>query len=135
MDVSFVLSACGEVLEQLDADDYVRWGQIEAIVSGGDPMQKIKDLVKFLVDYTRSLVGKTKDGSVNGPVPVSRKDDQVKARVNEREVEVSLRDRTSVEGRAGVVVLSLGQGKEVVVPNDDSQRASTSELPFRDPTW
>jgi hypothetical protein len=61
VDASFVTSACGKVLEQLEACDHTRRSQVEAIEQEADPMKKIRDLVEFLVDYSGSLVSKRED--------------------------------------------------------------------------
>jgi hypothetical protein len=131
---SFVISACEEVLEQLDANDHDRRCRVKAIEQEADEMKKMQDLVRFLIEYSRSIACRREDEWVGQSVSVSDDCDRVNERVNEVEAAFVVVNRESVKGE--VQGRSTGRmGKGVAVPKEDLDWSGTSELPFVNPTW
>jgi hypothetical protein len=108
LEESFVMSVCEQVLAQLDPDDHVRRGQVEAIELEGDPMKKMDNLVQFLVDDSRPVASQKDDESVSGQLPMFTQVGCVRDSGNKSEVQVGLADRKSVEGQQRLRGLAMG---------------------------
>jgi hypothetical protein len=75
-----------EILEELDPNDHVRRGQVEAIVREVDVVKKVNAIIKFLeVDYPEGVGScKKEDESVIGEDSGSSEVDRVNDAVNDR---------------------------------------------------